>query len=191
MSRLSKLFDFEEQLAFYAKYHNTKWNQIVHFVFVPLIFWTALVWASNWTVIDHTPVTGSYVVTLIYACYYILLEPMAGALYSPLLFGLAYGANHFLLTYGKKNANMYALYLHVFSWVAQFLSHGLVEKRAPALNENFTQALLLAPFFVWFELLFALGYRPQLKSRLEQRIKAELQSMDGSKVKLNNGKKSE
>jgi uncharacterized membrane protein YGL010W len=36
------------------------------------------------------------------------------------------------------------------------------------------QALTLAPLFVWFELLFLLGYRPQLYAQLQQRAKADI-----------------
>lgn len=35
----------------------------------------------------------------------------------------------------------------------------VAEKRKPALMDSFFQSLVLAPLFVWFELLFLLGYR--------------------------------
>jgi hypothetical protein len=35
-----------DQLAFYGAYHNNRWNQLIHFVFVPSIVWTVLVWLS-------------------------------------------------------------------------------------------------------------------------------------------------
>jgi hypothetical protein len=37
-----------------------------------------------------------------------------------------------------------------------------------------TQAFALAPLFVWFELLFLLGYRPQLHAAVEKRIQAAI-----------------
>lgn len=37
--------DLLEQLAFYGSYHRNRWNQLIHFVFVPLIVWSAVVWA--------------------------------------------------------------------------------------------------------------------------------------------------
>jgi uncharacterized membrane protein YGL010W len=36
------------------------------------------------------------------------------------------------------------------------------------------QAITLAPLFVWFELLFLLGYRPQLYKQLQQRVTAKI-----------------
>lgn len=35
-----------DQLTFYGSYHTNKWNQIIHFVFVPTIVWTIMVWLS-------------------------------------------------------------------------------------------------------------------------------------------------
>ena len=37
--------DLLEQLAFYGSYHRNRWNQLIHFVFVPLIVVSAMVWA--------------------------------------------------------------------------------------------------------------------------------------------------
>jgi uncharacterized membrane protein YGL010W len=44
----------------------------------------------------------------------------------------------------------------------------------PALLRLYLQALTLAPLFVWFELLFLLGYRPQLYKQLQQRVTANI-----------------
>ena len=38
--------NFYDQLSFYGAYHHNKWNQLVHFVFVPAIFWSASVWLA-------------------------------------------------------------------------------------------------------------------------------------------------
>ena len=94
---------------------------------------------------------------------------MAGGALAALLFaGTAY-ANHLTSTYGMT-ANYWAGGLFLVSWIAQFVGHGAFEGRAPALLDNLFQALFLAPLFVWLELLFALGYRPELKSRLDNLI---------------------
>ena len=36
--------DLLQQLTFYGSYHRNKWNQAIHFVFVPLILWAFAVW---------------------------------------------------------------------------------------------------------------------------------------------------
>jgi uncharacterized membrane protein YGL010W len=106
---------------------------------------------------------------LSYCALYILLEPVAGSALSILLLaGTAYG-KYLTLAHGMT-ANFWAACGFVAAWIAQFLGHGLFEGRAPALLDNIFQALFLAPLFVWLELLFALGYRPELRSRVEKMV---------------------
>jgi uncharacterized membrane protein YGL010W len=50
------------------------------------------------------------------------------------------------------------LYVHVGSWIAQFVGHGVFEKRAPALLDNLLYTLA-APLFVVVEIMFELGYK--------------------------------
>jgi uncharacterized membrane protein YGL010W len=88
-----------------------------------------------------------------------------------------------------------AALLHAFSWIAQFIGHGVAEGRAPALLDNliggrtsvFTLlltwltllfflsiAVVLAPFFVHLEILFGLGYRPAMHKRIINEIGKEI-----------------
>ena len=46
----------------------------------------------------------------------------------------------------------FATVINASSWIAQFIGHGLFEKRAPALATNLKFALL-APFFITFEVM--------------------------------------
>lgn len=112
------------------------------------------------------------------------MEPVAGSLLAPLLLGATAYANHLTSTYGMT-ANYWALGVHLFSWIAQFVGHGVFEGRKPALLDNIVQAFFLAPFFVWLEVLFHLGYRPELKSRLDQAVEKELVKLKGANGKVN------
>lgn len=84
-----------------------------------------------------------------------------------------------------------AILLHVGSWIAQFLGHGLAEKRAPALLDNLLGgellrlstfissqpiplAVVLAPFFVHLEILFGVGYRPEFHRHIKNEIGKEI-----------------
>ena len=110
------------------------------------------------------------------------MEPVAGGLLAPLILaGTAYSSR---LTddYGAK-ANYWAIGLNIFGWLAQFVGHAAYEGRAPALLDNLIQAVFLAPFFVWFEILFMLGYRPELKQRLDKAIENEIDDYHSSKTK--------
>jgi 2-hydroxy fatty acid dioxygenase len=44
-----------DQLTFYGSYHSNKWNQIIHFLFVPCIIWSALVWCAYTGPLIPTP----------------------------------------------------------------------------------------------------------------------------------------
>jgi uncharacterized membrane protein YGL010W len=56
---------------------------------------------------------------------------------APLLFGLLYFANVFAAN--VPNPIFVALGIQVFSWIAQFIGHGVFEKRSPALLDNLVQ----------------------------------------------------
>lgn len=128
--------------------------------------------------IPHFPYNLGTVSAFLYASLYILMEPVAGALLAPLILGGVAYSNHLLDTYGAT-ANYWAGALNVVSWIAQFVGHGKFEGRAPALIDNLVQALFLAPFFVWFEVLFFLGYRPELKARLDKAVEEEIKKFKG------------
>jgi uncharacterized membrane protein YGL010W len=51
--------------------------------------------------------------------------------------------------------------------------------RAPALLDNVFQAFLQAPFFVWLEVLFKLGYRKDLQKSLDKEVTRELRRLRG------------
>lgn len=110
------------------------------------------------------------------------MEPVAGGLLAPLLMGATAYANHLTTTYGAT-ANYWALAIHITSWLAQFIGHGAYEGRAPALLDNLVQAVFLAPFFVWMEVLFFFGYRPELKGRLDKGVEREVAKYRASRVK--------
>lgn len=102
------------------------------------------------------------------------MEPVAGTLLFPLLLGATAYANYLTSAY-PSTANSYALGLFLAAWIAQFVGHGVFEGRAPALLDNLVQALFLAPFFVWMEVLFWCGYRPELKARLDRAVEREIE----------------
>ncbi|MCJ1434712.1 hypothetical protein MMC27_004081 [Xylographa pallens] len=112
------------------------------------------------------------------------MEPVAGGLLAPLLFAWTAYGKHITSTYGST-ANYVAIALHIGSWIAQFIGHGVFEGRKPALLDNLVQAILLAPFFVWMETLFYFGYRPELKNRLDKATEVEVEKFKKSKLQAN------
>ncbi|ORZ15975.1 hypothetical protein BCR42DRAFT_416238 [Absidia repens] len=179
---LSDIFNLKKQLVQYGSHHYNRTNVIIHMIFVPIIFWTALVFGaktgslvniaalpSSFKWLKHVgPNLGFFTVTL-YSGYYAALDPIAATLYAPILYGMCYTATLFQRI--SPNANKIALGLHITSWILQFIGHGAAEKRSPKLLDNIVQALVSAPYFVFFEFLFALGYRPKL--RMAMRLEVE------------------
>lgn len=113
---------------------------------------------------------------------------------------MSYTSTKFLATNPK--ANKIALAIHIISWIFQFLGHGLAEKRSPKLLDNLVQgntfhffwissscvcvlrieiALVSAPYFVFFEVLFFLGYRPKLYKEVMIEINKDVADFKASK----------
>ncbi|KAB8212222.1 hypothetical protein BDV34DRAFT_218613 [Aspergillus parasiticus] len=183
--------NLEKQLLFYGAYHNNPVNVAIHITCVPILLFTGIALASNSPALfnlpdvlrfEHLPPNLGTIGALIYSTFYILLEPVAGALIAPIIIGGAAFANHLLTTHGT-DMNYWFGGIHVVSWLLQFVGHGAFERRAPALLDNLVQALLLAPLFVWMEILFFFGYRPELKARYDQSVQKEVAAFKEKKNK--------
>lgn len=104
---------------------------------------------------------------------YLLLEPVAGGALALICLAAAAGTNYLRLQ-DPAGINQIAIAVHVVCWIGQFVGHGKFEGRAPALLDNLFQAVFLAPLFVWLELLFIMGYRPELKKRVDKAVVVEI-----------------
>ncbi|RCI05308.1 hypothetical protein CU098_013407 [Rhizopus stolonifer] len=187
----SDIFSLKKQLVVYGSHHNNKVNVTIHMIFVPTIFWTALVFAANTGPLVNVKDTPfefllpfgpnlSFFGAVFYLTYYAILDPIAASLAAPFLLGASYTATEFLAT--NPNANKIALGIHIASWIFQFLGHGLAEKRSPKLLDNLVQALVSAPYFVFFEVLFFLGYRPQLYKEVMTEINKDITEFRAKKA---------
>ncbi|KAJ3300610.1 hypothetical protein HK104_009267 [Borealophlyctis nickersoniae] len=191
------VFNFEHQFVQYGQYHNNTINKAIHVIFVPTILFTFLVWITQtgefaqWAYSDILPLNGAFFFIATYLCYYIVLEPMAGLLYVPALLAMCSYANTFARSqHFGMNPQPAATLIHIASWIMQFIGHGAAEGRAPALLDNLLQAVVLAPFFVWCEVLFSLGYRPNLQKRLHSQIVRAIQEWKSGKGATVRAKKS-
>jgi len=182
--------NLERQLLFYGAYHHDPVNVWIHIICVPIILMSILLLLTNtptlplpsWLSFPYLPLNVGTFGAFLYSAIYILLEPIVGGIMAPLIIGGTAYANYLTLTYGKS-ANIASGVVQAISWIFQFVGHGVFEGRAPALLDNLVQALVLAPFFVTFEVLFMLGYRPELKTRLDKAIEEELKRLNREKPK--------
>lgn len=120
-----------------------------------------------------------------YGTLYLLLSPnLAGATLAPLVLASASLVNTLTTRYNRSKVTTIAIGVHVVSWILQFIGHGKFERRKPALLDNIFQALFLAPMFVWYEVLFKLGFYKDLRKEVEASVQEEIR-------KFKEGKKAE
>ncbi|KAI1006290.1 hypothetical protein K3495_g1935 [Podosphaera aphanis] len=183
--------NLEEQLCFYGAYHQNPVNVGVHMTCVPLILAATLTLATNsptliplpsWLTITNLPLNLGTIGAILFGGFYMLLEPVAGTTLIPMLLGWTAYSNYLTSTF-PSTTNKIAIGVEIIAWIAQFIGHGVFEGRAPALLDNLVQALVLAPFFVFMEILFSLGYRPELQKRVNAAIKKEIKKFKDTKAK--------
>ncbi|KAL7702029.1 2-hydroxy-palmitic acid dioxygenase Mpo1-like [Lotmaria passim] len=172
---LENYFNLKKSFVFYGSYHHNWMNQMVHVIFVPAIFTTSM------SFIAHIPITDkinlSHIVAAFYAISFLKMEPVAGALYAPVVGAMEYLGSRVLINYFPAS-----LALNLFGWAAQIISHKWLEHRQPAFTEDPFQAIHAAVFFVWLELLFFLGYRPSEKEELEKLVQQRIARMNAEEA---------
>ncbi|CZR54032.1 related to DUF962 domain protein [Phialocephala subalpina] len=188
--------DLEKQLTFYGAYHHNSVNIGIHMCCVPLILATSLLLATNsptliplpeWLTIPYLPPNAGTIGAVLYAGFYMLLEPFAGTCLLPVIIGWTAYANKMTIEH-TSTANQVSIAVFVVSWILQFVGHGVYEGRAPALLDNLLQALVLAPFFVFMEFLFKVfGYRPELQKRINVAVENEIKKFKAEKAEKANG----
>ncbi|EPY31238.1 hypothetical protein STCU_01289 [Strigomonas culicis] len=177
---LENYFNIKKSFVFYGSYHNEWRNQMVHVVFVPLIYTTTL---SFLTKVKITPSLNlSQVGATLYALTFIIMEPVAGTLYAPLVYGMYYAATNFF-----AHCPLLAAAVNVVGWASQIIAHKFCEQRQPAFLEDPLQAIHSAVFFVWLEVLFHLGYNPAKKKELDALVAARIAKLnaDGAAAQRN------
>ncbi|KAK7737451.1 hypothetical protein SLS53_006524 [Cytospora paraplurivora] len=128
-----------------------------------------LIQTPSWITPAYLPLNMCTIGSIIWGGFYVLMEPVAGTLLCGICLGMAAVDNYFY-SIDPKTSTIVAGGIFAVAWILQFIGHGKYEGRAPALLDNLTQALLLAPLFVWLELLFYFGYRKELQDRVEKQV---------------------
>ncbi|KAK9461610.1 uncharacterized protein V1516DRAFT_690161 [Lipomyces oligophaga] len=176
------VFNLEDQLTFYMAYHSDKVNVLIHILCVPLIFITTIILVCTTgplvplfatSGLNHYLNLGTFG-AIGYALFYVFLDPIVGGIVAPFILSIPYISTNLIDKYGSTVVYTAGV-LFVICWIAQFVGHGVFEKRAPALLDNLVQALVLAPFFVVYEFVFMFGFRPEFHEKLVARVKLEIE----------------
>ncbi len=153
-----------QQLAFYQAYHRTRGCKATHFIGVPLVTFSILI-PLGWLGVS----VGSYRLTLAVGfvaatlLYYFALDLVLAVLMTAVMIPLTWAADRVSLWPRGRGALIFLL-AFVVGWIFQLVGHA-IEGRRPALLTNFRQAVFTAPLFLMAEVLFALGWRKDLRER--------------------------
>ena len=157
----------EEQMSFYAAYHQDARNKATHFIGVPLIMLAILV-PLTWLRVDLAGFGVSAAMLLaaaVLAYYFVLDVPLALAML--LVIGLLIWLAEAIASLGAARGWAWFGVLFVGGWILQLVGHAF-EGRKPALADNLFQ-IFVAPIFLAAEAFFALGYKPQLHQEVQRR----------------------
>src|SRR5258705_6200014 len=157
----------EDQMSFYAAYHQDRRNKATHFVGVPMII-VALFIPLAWLKLSVGlfVITGALVFAAAILIYYVFLDPLLalGTTVFTVLFVIAAG---WLARQGALVGWSAFGVLFVGGWILQLVGHGF-EGRKPALADNLFQ-IFIAPIFLCAELFFSLCYKPKLHAAVQER----------------------
>lgn len=168
-----------EQMSVYAAYHRDPTNKAIHFLFVPLIIWSAmgLLVQLGGLRLGALEVTLAHAIAVVLLAYYMRLDFQLGV---AMVFLFTFLLVTVLQVDAALGASSWMLFAAVFvgSWVAQAVGHSAFEHRRPALADNLFQ-VFVAPIFVVAEWAFALGLRRSLAQQVEVGLVAHLPKDQG------------
>ncbi|EGZ09574.1 hypothetical protein PHYSODRAFT_305059 [Phytophthora sojae] len=198
MGFIADRFDLEKQVTFYLSYHDNKMNQYIHLACIWPIFVSGLMILAHTQPLAETPsfvsslpygeyavLNYSAVMAAVYMAWYVALDVYAGSLGAGIISACFVGANYFVAE-GASALGVHsmhaALAVHATAWILQFIGHGVFERRKPALFDSLDQALITAPMFVLLEILFPLGYRPELYQRVMKQVRINVKNFQATKT---------
>ncbi|MGQ0545954.1 MAG: Mpo1 family 2-hydroxy fatty acid dioxygenase [Betaproteobacteria bacterium] len=157
----------EDQMAFYAAYHQDGRNKASHFIGVPMIVLSLFI-PLAWIRVDiaGVPLTAAMVFAGAVLVYYFILDvPLALAMLA--VNAVLIWAGHQIAALGAAQGWAWFAVLFAGGWIIQLVGH-VFEGRKPALADNLFQ-IFVAPIFLAAEVFFALGYKPGLHRAVHER----------------------
>jgi len=157
----------EDQMSFYAAYHQDARNKATHFIGVPAIMLSLFI-PLAWIRFDAGGVTltAAMLFAAVVLIYYFLLDvPLALAMLA--VTGILVFVGEKIAALGAVQGWSWFAVLFAGGWILQLVGH-VFEGRKPALADNLFQ-IFVAPIFLAAEAFFALGYKPQLQEKVQKR----------------------
>jgi uncharacterized membrane protein YGL010W len=157
----------EEQMSFYAAYHQDARNKATHFIGVPAIMlslFIPLAWIR--VEVGGMTLTAAMLFAAVVLVYYFLLDAALAAAML-VITGAMVWIGHMLADLGAVQGWIWFAVLFIGGWIVQLIGH-VYEGRKPALVDNLFQ-IFIAPLFLAAEVFFALGYKPRLHAAVQER----------------------
>ena len=158
----------EDQMAFYAAYHQNARNKATHFVGVPAIMlslFIPLAWLR--LEVGGVTLTGAMLFAAVVLAYYFLLDvPLALAML--VVTAVLVYLGQAIADLGAAPGWAWFAALFIGGWILQLVGH-VFEGRKPALADNLFQ-IFIAPIFLVAELFFALGLKRDVLKKVEARL---------------------
>lgn len=182
---------FDQFFVSYGSYHDNVVNKLIHIVCIPQIFFS--LYAMLLHTMDQRYIYGiQYDYFLIFYAFimliYLKIDFITG-LVSTLFYGaLSLYCRHIFMTWGADNLDQHFrifLIQHIVGWAAQFIGHGVFEKRKPALMDNLLLTMV-APDFVIIEIMFYLGYKKEMQAKCQKDIDANIKAFREANAKKGN-----
>jgi uncharacterized membrane protein YGL010W len=160
-----------DQAAMYAAYHRDRRNIATHVVGVPAIIFAVLMMLQL-VPLDFalTGLTLAWIAFVLAAVFYLWMHTAGGFLLGALLLAATWGSQGLSESIAPAPFWMIVAVLFIGGWALQLLGHGF-ERRRPALLDNLLQ-ILMAPLFLVFEALFALGRAKDVEAAIAARMPA-------------------
>lgn len=158
---------FIEQARIYASYHQNPITRYTHFIGVPLIIFSLMVFFSFIHLVIPGVLNLSFagIATVALLGYYYYLNWRLALALTVIFFALL-GLAHLVSRHGPDSQSLWVFVItFVLGWVLQLIGH-VIEGKRPALVDNLWQALI-APMFLTAELFFLTGHMHDLKQQIE------------------------
>jgi uncharacterized membrane protein YGL010W len=196
--------DLAANLGFYGTYHREPRNQMIHFVFVPALLYSFILFFAHLPFLGLDLRVGSHritygtIIAAAYCIFYLYLDSFGGLLYSVVITAMYSNATRtvsndrsdaYIRSTKKKDGGgvswtgtghplKLAAAVQVIGWWAQLHpGHAIFEGAKPALLDGFGQALSVAPLFAFYEGLWACGIHTGLQARTLQLVAANTKAL--------------
>ncbi|CAD8145048.1 unnamed protein product [Paramecium octaurelia] len=170
----------------YGSYHNNLVNKAIHLVCIPLILLSAVQIMNHYTFTIDTgccKLNIGLIMLFVLALVYMAVDFLSGILASSFYISVTLLLNQHFANADEAQWSHHlcvATTFQVTCWILQFIGHGVFEKRAPALLDNILQ-IFVAPDFVFLEIMFFLGYKPQIHKACQVQIENSIKQFRNDK----------